>query len=335
MSSPASEKLECLPNSIQSRQSALDGKTGTTNLTQKVSPIYSSKDPFKTLYRTERQAHAASDESFASAMTKSTTSSSTSGFHLTSLTSSVHRKDSKDSQAPSNENNFNSITVQRVLALRRVQRAMQSAPNASAVRPESTTFSEEDLKCLTMEELHALQKRKQAVYTEIQPKSVIKVSMQAERSRKRLEPRDYQIELYERARRENTIAVLGTGTGKTLIACLLIKDILIQERINRATGMKVVSEDYIINLQKRICVFLVPLVHLVFQQGNVIEANTVARTKRMCSEVYGHPKTWEHWQTLLENEDVLIMTAQIFLSALSHSLITISQVSLMRIESDW
>lgn len=71
---------------------------------------------------------------------------------------------------------------------------------------------------------------------------------------------------------------------------------------------------------------MVPLVHLVFQQGNVIEANTVAHTKRMCSEVYGHPKTWDQWQRLLDTEDVLIMTAQIFLSALSHSLITISQV---------
>jgi endoribonuclease Dicer len=64
----------------------------------------------------------------------------------------------------------------------------------------------------------------------------------------------------------------------------------------------------------------------VFQQGNVIEANTVAHVKRMCSEVYGHPKSWEQWQRLFDTEDVLIMTAQIFLSALSHSLISISQV---------
>jgi endoribonuclease Dicer len=74
-------------------------------------------------------------------------------------------------------------------------------------------------------------------------------------------------------------------------------------------------------------VFVVPLVHLVFQQGNVIEANTVARVKRMCSEVYGHPKTYEQWQCLFDTDDVLVMTAQIFLSALNHSLITISQVS--------
>lgn len=95
------------------------------------------------------------------------------------------------------------------------------------------------MKCLTMEELQALQRRKRAVHREAQPLSVVKVSIQAERSRKRLEPRDYQLELYERARRENTIAVLGTGTGKTLIACLLIKDILTQERANRAAGAKV------------------------------------------------------------------------------------------------
>ena len=80
--------------------------------------------------------------------------------------------------------------------------------------------------------------------------------------------------------------------------------------------------------------FVVPLVHLVFQQGNVIEANTVAHTKRMCSEVYGHPKTYEQWQRLLDTEDVLIMTGQIFLSALSHSLITISQVYFLTSLSD-
>src|SRR5271168_2486572 len=87
-------------------------------------------------------------------------------------------------------------------------------------------------------------------------------------------------------------------------------------------------------MQKKLCVFIVPLVHLVFQQGNVIEANSTARVKRMCSEVYGHPKSWEQWQRLFDSDDVLIMTAQIFLSALSHSLITISQVTFLLIPSD-
>ena len=36
-------------------------------------------------------------------------------------------------------------------------------------------------------------------------------------------PRSYQIEMFQRAVNGNVIAVLDTGSGKTLIACLLIK----------------------------------------------------------------------------------------------------------------
>lgn len=45
--------------------------------------------------------------------------------------------------------------------------------------------------------------------------------------------REYQLELFERAKRQNTIAVLDTGTGKTLIAALLIDHILQQELVDR------------------------------------------------------------------------------------------------------
>lgn len=36
-------------------------------------------------------------------------------------------------------------------------------------------------------------------------------------------PRAYQNEIFQHAIRRNIIAVMGTGTGKTLIACMLIK----------------------------------------------------------------------------------------------------------------
>jgi endoribonuclease Dicer len=49
-------------------------------------------------------------------------------------------------------------------------------------------------------------------------------------------PRDYQTELFQRAKTENTIAVLDTGTGKTHIATLLLRHVLEEELEDRAKG---------------------------------------------------------------------------------------------------
>jgi endoribonuclease Dicer len=49
-------------------------------------------------------------------------------------------------------------------------------------------------------------------------------------------PRDYQTELFQRAKEQNTIAVLDTGTGKTHIATLLLRHVLEEELENRAKG---------------------------------------------------------------------------------------------------
>jgi endoribonuclease Dicer len=50
------------------------------------------------------------------------------------------------------------------------------------------------------------------------------------------DPREYQVELFEKAKNENIIAVLDTGSGKTLIAVLLLRHILDKELEHRATG---------------------------------------------------------------------------------------------------
>ncbi|MBE3043364.1 DEAD/DEAH box helicase family protein, partial [Candidatus Bathyarchaeota archaeon] len=49
-------------------------------------------------------------------------------------------------------------------------------------------------------------------------------------------PREYQIELFERAKERNTIVVLATGSGKTLIAILLLRHVVEQEFERRAAG---------------------------------------------------------------------------------------------------
>jgi len=49
-------------------------------------------------------------------------------------------------------------------------------------------------------------------------------------------PREYQMELFERAKERNVIAVLDTGSGKTFIATLLLRHVIDKELEDRANG---------------------------------------------------------------------------------------------------
>ena len=48
--------------------------------------------------------------------------------------------------------------------------------------------------------------------------------------------RPYQVELLERAKERNTIVCLGTGTGKTFISVMLIKELAHEVRGNYKDG---------------------------------------------------------------------------------------------------
>ncbi|KAH7857835.1 hypothetical protein Vadar_017029 [Vaccinium darrowii] len=68
-------------------------------------------------------------------------------------------------------------------------------------------------------------------------------------------PREYQTKLFQIAMRRNTIAVLDTGAGKTLISVMIIKDIA--PSLNLSPPQK-----------KKLIIFLAPTVHLVHQGLN-------------------------------------------------------------------
>jgi endoribonuclease Dicer len=106
-------------------------------------------------------------------------------------------------------------------------------------------------------------------------------------------PRQYQEEIFLKAQQKNIIAVLDTGSGKTLISALLIKWIAGQE-----------------SSQKKVVIFLVPKVPLVEQQGKFIAQHTALRVAQVHSEVSAGVMDRARWSSLFAQADVLVMTGE-------------------------
>ncbi|XP_011693477.1 PREDICTED: endoribonuclease Dicer-like isoform X2 [Wasmannia auropunctata] len=130
-------------------------------------------------------------------------------------------------------------------------------------------------------------------------------------------PRAYQIDLYERAVRENVILYLPTGAGKTYIAVMLLK------HLSRDL-LKPYGEG-----GKR-SIFIVNTVALVDQQSTYIRRHTKGLN---CGGYSGDMKVdfWseQKWLAEIEKNQVLVMTSQIFLNLLVHRYIALSSVNLI------
>ena len=132
------------------------------------------------------------------------------------------------------------------------------------------------------------------------------------------DPREYQVELFERAKKQNIIAVLDTGSGKTLIAVLLLKHVLDQELEDRAQGKP-----------RRIAFFVVDCVTLVFQQFAVLECNLDQNIDRFCGDMNTDLWTKSVWDKHFTNNMAVVCTAEVLYNCLLHSFITIDQVNLL------
>ncbi|KAF1798735.1 dsRNA-specific ribonuclease III dicer [Mucor lusitanicus] len=135
-----------------------------------------------------------------------------------------------------------------------------------------------------------------------------------------LEPREYQYEIFKKAVSENTIAVLDTGAGKTLIAVMLIKHMLALEREKLQA-----NRDY----RRKVTFFLVDRVHLVFQQASVIRANCDAQVKELCGDMNVDAWKADTWTEIWDNNDICVLTAQIFLDNLRSGFLTLDRVNIM------
>ncbi|XP_073295374.1 endoribonuclease Dicer homolog 1 isoform X1 [Primulina huaijiensis] len=126
--------------------------------------------------------------------------------------------------------------------------------------------------------------------------------------------RQYQLDVLEQAKSRNTIAFLETGAGKTLIAVLLIKSISLELQEQN---------------KKLLAVFLVPKVPLVYQQAEVIRERTGYQVGHYCGEMGQDFWDARRWQREFESKQVLVMTAQILLNILRHSIVKMEAINLL------
>lgn len=131
-------------------------------------------------------------------------------------------------------------------------------------------------------------------------------------------PREYQIELFERAKKENTIAVLDTGSGKTLIAVLLLRWIIDQEVADREAGKL-----------PRISFFLVASVNLVYQQYSVLDVNLDHKIARLSGADNKSSNSKPEWQKLMQDNMVIVCTAEILFQNLSRGYISMKDINLL------
>ncbi|KAJ9556034.1 hypothetical protein OSB04_010648 [Centaurea solstitialis] len=102
--------------------------------------------------------------------------------------------------------------------------------------------------------------------------------------------------------------------GKTLIAVLLIKSVCMD--MHRQG-------------KKMLAVFLVPKVPLVYQQAEVIRDQTGYQVGHYCGEMGQDFWDARRWQREFEKKQVLVMTAQILLNILRHSIIKMEAINLL------
>ncbi|ESQ45973.1 hypothetical protein EUTSA_v10010061mg [Eutrema salsugineum] len=124
----------------------------------------------------------------------------------------------------------------------------------------------------------------------------------------------YELKVYEVAKDRNIIAVLGTGTVKSVIISMLIK----------AMG----SSDS----EKRLIICLAPTVNLVKQHCCEIRAQLNLKVEEYFGAKGVDKWTSQRWEEELSQNDVLVMTPQILVDVLRSAFLKLEMVCLLVID---
>ncbi|KAF9277388.1 Dicer-like protein 1 [Mortierella alpina] len=130
-------------------------------------------------------------------------------------------------------------------------------------------------------------------------------------------PRNYQVEVADRAMDGNVIAVSDTGTGKTLISVLLLKKVVaLARREAEQTGQ-----------QHKVAFFVVNKVPLVFQQLDYITSNSDIDAKAIYGAMNVDSYDSAMWESIFRENEVIVLTGQILCNVLQHAYLKIRNAS--------
>lgn len=126
------------------------------------------------------------------------------------------------------------------------------------------------------------------------------------------DPRGYQVNLLEKAMKQNSIVYLPTGMGKTFISVMLIK------HFSQSIGDSTI-------------IFLAPTVALVEQQAQYIRRQTKGLNLKIDHHAGEGDVGWENreWKDSLKNNDVTVLTPMLFYNILVTGFLQMSDISLL------
>ncbi|KAF9574816.1 Dicer-like protein 1 [Mortierella alpina] len=130
-------------------------------------------------------------------------------------------------------------------------------------------------------------------------------------------PRNYQVEVANRASEGNVIAVSDTGTGKTLISVLLLKKMVALARNEaKQTGQP-----------RKVAFFVVNKVPLVFQQLDYITSNSDIEARAFYGAMNVDSYDKAMWESIFQENEAIVLTGQILCNVLQRAYLEIHNAS--------